>query len=496
MAGKKTELQTPEAAAVAEENLKNLFKKTFGGGIADFTPMKGDASARRLFRIKNGERSAVGAIGPDKLENTAFVEFSKHFRKEKMPVPEIYAADLSKNIYLEEDLGDLTLFDFLSAARTGPEFPETALAAYKKALDWLPRFQIPAGRGLNYKHCHPRAGFDRQSIMWDLNYFKYYFLRLSKLPFNEQKLEDDFNTLTDFLLEADADYFLYRDFQSRNIMLRAGEPFFIDYQGGRKGALQYDVASLLYDAKADIPPEARQALIKYYLETACAADKIDKNRFMRYFHGFVFIRIMQALGAYGLRGFYEGRTHFLQSVPYAVRNLEWLLRKVEVPVKLPELNQIFRRMVASSYLRQFGATKLGLTVRVQSFSYRGGLPSDEKGHGGGFVFDCRSLPNPGREEKYAPLTGKDAEIVSCMSAEPRIREFLEEAFKLIDRAVENYLSRNFTDLMVSFGCTGGRHRSVYCAESLKKRLLEKHRIRVELQHRELDAGAGANAGPL
>ncbi|MBI4801434.1 MAG: phosphotransferase [Elusimicrobia bacterium] len=493
MPGKKTELQSPKVAAAAEENLKNLFKKTLGGEIADFSPLKGDASARRLFRIKNDNRSAVGVIGPDKLENTAFVEFSRHFRKEKMPVPEIYAADLSKDVYLEEDLGDLTLFDFLSAERTGPEFPETALAAYKKALDWLPRFQLTAGRGLDYKYCHPRESFDRQSIMWDLNYFKYYFLRLSKIPFHEQKLEDDFTTLTNFLLEADADYFLYRDFQSRNIMLRDGEPFFIDYQGGRKGALQYDVASLLYDAKADLPPETRQTLVNHYLEAVVAAGRMDKNKFMRYFHGFVFIRIMQALGAYGLRGFYEGKTHFLQSVPYAVKNLEWLLRKAEVPVKLPELNLLFRRMVASSYLRQFGATKLGLTVRVASFSYRGGLPSDEKGHGGGFIFDCRSLPNPGREEKYALLTGKDAEVVLYLCAEPRAGEFLESVFKLIDRAVENYLSRNFTDLMVSFGCTGGRHRSVYCAESLKNHLLEKYKIRAELHHRELDAGAGANS---
>lgn len=482
MPAKKTELQAPDAALAAEESLKALFKKTFGEEISEFTPLKGDASARRLFRLKSAKRSVVGAIGPDKLENAAFIEFSKHFRKEKMPVPEIYAEDPAKNIYLEEDLGDLTLFGFLQSERTGPEFPETAMAYYKKALNWLPRFQLHAGRGLNYKYCHPRDSFDRQSIMWDLNYFKYYFLRLSKIPFNEAKLEDDFNTLTNFLLEADSDYFLYRDFQSRNIMLRDGEPFFIDYQGGRKGALQYDLASLLYDAKADLPPEARQALLKYYLEAA----GVEKSKFMRHFHAFVYTRIMQALGAYGLRGFYEGKAHFLASVPYAVRNLEWLQRKAEVPVKLPELNQLFRRMVASSYLRQFGTAKPGLTVRVQSFSYRTGLPSDEKGHGGGFVFDCRSLPNPGREEKYMPLTGRDAEVVSYLSNDLRVGEYLETVFKLIGRAVENYLSRNFTDLMVSFGCTGGRHRSVYCAESLKKHLLEKYKVRVELQHRELD----------
>ena len=406
---------------------------------------------------------------------------------EGLPVPEIYASELSRNIYLEEDLGDMTLFQFMLKERTGPDLPASVLAAYKKTLDWLPRFQMQAGKDLDYKYCHPRDSFDRQSIMWDLNYFKYYFLRLSKIPFSEAKLEDDFNALTAFLLETDTSYFIYRDFQSRNVMLRNGEPYFIDYQGGRKGALQYDVASLLYDAKADIPPETRLELLEHYLKAVQAAGKVDKAGFMRYFYAYVYIRIMQALGAYGLRGFYEGKTHFLQSVPYAVKNIEWLLRRAELPVKLPELTRIFKSMAASSYLRQFGATKLGLTVRVSSFSYRKGLPADESGHGGGFVFDCRSLPNPGREERFAPQTGRDAEVQAYLAGTPQVGGFLEGVFGLVDPAVENYLSRNFTDLMVSFGCTGGRHRSVYCAEQLKKHLAEKYKIKVEIQHRELEA---------
>ncbi|OGS07549.1 MAG: phosphotransferase enzyme family protein [Elusimicrobia bacterium RIFOXYA12_FULL_51_18] len=485
MPAKKAELQAPETAAISEDNLKALFKKTFSEEIADFTPLKGDASARRLFRIKSAGRSVIGAVGPDRLENTAFVEFSRHFKKEGLPVPAIYSADLSKNIYLEEDLGDMTLFQFMLKERTGPDIPESVLAAYKKTIDWLPAFQMRAGKTLDYKYCHPRDSFDRQSIMWDLNYFKYYFLRLSKIPFSEQKLEDDFNALTAFLLEADTSYFIYRDFQSRNIMLRDGEPSFIDYQGGRKGALQYDVASLLYDAKADLPPETRRELLAHYLKGA-GASGVDKAVFMKYFHAYVYIRIMQALGAYGLRGFYEGKAHFLQSVPYAVRNIEWLLRRGDVPVKMPELTRIFKSMAASSYLRQFGSTKLGLTARLTSFSYRNGLPSDDKGHGGGFIFDCRFLPNPGREEKYAPLTGRDAEVISYLAAAPQVGAFLENVFSIVDPAVENYMSRNFTDLMISFGCTGGRHRSVYCAEQLKKHLAEKYKMRVELQHRELE----------
>ncbi len=286
---------------------------------------------------------------------------------------------------------------------------------------------------------------------------------------------------TDFLLEAPAEYFLYRDFQSRNIMLRGGEPWFIDYQGGRRGAAQYDLASLLYDAKADLSPETRSALREHYL----AASGQKPAEFMRHYHAFVYIRIMQAMGAYGLRGFYEGKSHFLNSVPYAVRNIEWLLRNAELEVKLPELTQCFKRIAASSYLRQFGKTKLGLTVRITSFSFKNGLPLDDKGHGGGFVFDCRALPNPGRYEQYAQLTGKDKPVMDFLRAEAEVAKYLENVFAITDMSVENYLSRNFTSLMVNFGCTGGRHRSVYCAEALAERVKRKYGARVELAHREL-----------
>jgi aminoglycoside/choline kinase family phosphotransferase len=485
MALKNTETANLNATETSEQDLKELFKKTFKKDIENFLPLKGDASARRLFRIQSKERSVLGAIGPDKLENVAFLEFSKHFKKEKMPVPEIYGQDLSKNIYIEEDLGDITLFDFLIKNRTSDDFPKNALECYKRAVDYLPKFQMLSGKTLNYKFCHPRECFDKQSIMWDLNYFKYYFLRLSKIQFNEQKLEDDFNKFADFLLEADKNYFLYRDFQSRNIMIRDNQTWFIDYQGGRKGALQYDIASILYDAKADIPPKTRNELLKYYIETANSISGIDRTNFMQYYYGYVFIRIMQALGAYGLRGFYERKTHFLESVPYAVRNIEHLLQKTELPVKLPELMQTFKKMIRSSYLRQFGETKLKLTIRIQSFSYRNGIPHDEKGHGGGYVFDCRNLPNPGKFEKYAKMNGKDPDVISFLEKETPIRQFMESVYQLIDRTIENYQSRNFTDLLVSFGCTGGLHRSVYCAEILAKHIEKKYKVATEIYHREL-----------
>lgn len=473
-------------SAISEQNLRALYKKTFGLEPETSEPLKGDGSARTLIRLRGAGRSVIGAIGPDKLENAAFLEFSRQFRKEGLPVPEIYAADAANGVYLEEDLGDTTLFGFLQKERAGTAFPESVKAEYKKALDWLPKFQFQANKSLNYKVCHPRGVFDRQSMMWDLNYFKYYFLRLSGIPFNEQKLEDDFKTFTDFLLEAGHDGFLYRDFQSRNIMLRDGGAWFIDYQGGRKGPPHYDIASLLYDAKADIPPKVRQELLDYYIDRAMEVSKMEREKFMRHFYGFVYVRILQALGAYGLRGFYERKEHFLQSVPYAVKNIEWLLRKAEVPVKLPELMRIFKAMAGSTRLRQFGKPKLGLTARIMSFSYRAGVPTDEKGHGGGFVFDCRCLPNPGREERYMPLTGMDRPVKEYLESIPETKEFLSHVFALIDSAIDAYRSRNFTDLMISFGCTGGRHRSVWCAERLAEHLKENGKAETELNHRELE----------
>jgi hypothetical protein len=319
-------------------------------------------------------------------------------------------------------------------------------------------------------------------MMWDLNYFKYYFLRLAKIPFGEQALEKDFQRFTTFLLKADRRFFLYRDFQSRNIMVRDGEPCFIDYQGGRRGALQYDLASLLFDAKADLPFEVRSELVERYLEAAARLLPIDRTAFQAHYPGFVYIRIMQAMGAYGLRGFYERKHHFLTSVPYAIRNLEYLLRTAEIPVELPELTQVWHRLVASSSLRQFGAASLKLTVRIQSFSYQDGVPTDEKGHGGGYVFDCRALPNPGRFEQYAKLTGRDDPVIAFLGKEPAVREFIAHVFALIEQTVEIYQARNFTDLMIAFGCTGGQHRSVYCAELLAKHLGEKFQVNVEVRH--------------
>src|SRR6266566_8965110 len=294
--------------------LNKLFEERFHSPVTQAQPLEGrlSGSGRKLMRLTNGEVRAIGVLYNVREENVAFLEFSKHFRRHGLPVPEIYAEDLSRGAYLEEDLGDTTLFEFLSKNRSGENIAPKVIETYRKVVAVLPRFQVEAGRDLNYKVCYPRASFDRQSINWDLNYFKYYFLRLAGIPFNEQALEDDFSRLTRFLLTAGRDHFLYRDFQSRNVMWRSGRPFFLDYQGGRRGALQYDIASLLYDAKADLPPELRLQLLDHYLDELAGFIDLGRDAFMQHYYAYVYVRIMQALGAYGFRGFYERKVHFLQ----------------------------------------------------------------------------------------------------------------------------------------------------------------------------------------
>jgi aminoglycoside/choline kinase family phosphotransferase len=468
--------------------LKRLFEQHFKAPADEVKPLQGQlgGSGRAILRLIGGGKRAIGILYPVREENVAFLEFSRHFRRKGLPVSEIYAEDLSQGAYLEEDLGDTTLFAYLSAHRKGDEIEPEAIEAYRKVVAVLPRFQVEAGRDLNYKVCYPRASFDRQSIAWDLNYFKYYFLRLAGVSFNEQALEADFGRLTKFLLVANRDYFLYRDFQSRNVMLRDGRPFFLDYQGGRKGALQYDIASLLYDGKADLTPELRQSLLDYYL--VCLGGFIDLSRdaFMEHYYAYVYVRILQALGAYGFRGFYERKAHFLQSVPYALKNLRWLAEHVRLPIALPALLEALDGIAASEKLRSLAAPEGGLTVRIFSFSFHREAPKDETGNGGGFVFDARSLPNPGREERFRMQTGKDAPVMEYLQHQESVRQFLANAQALVDESVSAYRRRGFSDLMVSFGCTGGQHRSVYLAEQLANHLRGNSGVHVVVRHVEME----------
>jgi aminoglycoside/choline kinase family phosphotransferase len=468
--------------------LRRLFEQHYRLPAESAQPLQGQlgGSGRAIARLTGGGFSAIGVVYSVREENVAFLEFSRHFRRHGLPVPEIYAEDLSQGAYLEEDLGDTTLFEFLGLHREGAAIAPQAREAYRKVVAMLPRFQVEAARDLNYKVCYPRSSFDRQSIAWDLNYFKYYFLRLAGVPFNEQALESDFSRLSKFLLCADHDYFLYRDFQSRNVMLRDGEPFFLDYQGGRKGALQYDIASLLYDGKADLPPELRQELLDSYLDCLKSYIDLDRDAFMEHYYAYVYVRILQALGAYGFRGFYERKAHFLQSVPYALKNLRWLAEHAKLPVALPALMEALDGIAASEKLQGVSSSAAeSLTARIFSFSFHREMPADETGNGGGFVFDARSLPNPGREEQFRTLTGKDAAVIEYLDREASVRQYLAGVLALVDASVSEYRRRGFKNLMVSFGCTGGQHRSVYLTEQLAKHL-RGGGVEVVVRHIELE----------
>jgi len=471
---------------IDSKKLINLYKFLSGKEPDSLVRIPDSGSYRQYFRITGVNGTVIGVYNGDDRENQAFLSFTKHFRSEGLPVPEILAEKREDHCYLLTDLGDETLFSRLALRRNEQdEFPPEVVILYKKVLDWLPLFQIKAGKGIDYSKCYPRGAFDRQSMLWDLNYFKYYFLKLARVPFDEQKLEDDFQSLTGYLLSVDPAYFMYRDFQSRNVMLVEDEPWFIDYQGGRKGALQYDLASLLYDAKADIPQEIREELLDYYINILGNYVTIDPEQFIKYYYGFVLIRILQALGAYGFRGYYENKPLFLQSIPYALKNLHFLIETRKIPEGLPMLKEVLQRMIADRKFREKTRPAGDLTVTIFSFSYKNGIPVDEKGNGGGYVFDCRALPNPGRYPEYQLMTGKDLSVTGFLKKEPAVDQFLNHVFSLVDQSVDTYVERGFSHLMVSFGCTGGQHRSVYCSEQLATHLKERFMVRIRIIHREL-----------
>jgi len=469
-----------------KDQLISLFESHFKEEVTFFEQLPASGSYREYARIKSASHQVIGAYNQDIKENQAFLEFSAHFRNKNIPVPNIYAVNGNMDCYLQEDLGNTTLFEFITTTRENEGFSTKIVDTYKKVLHELPRIQLVAGKDIDYGVCYPREAFDKQSMMWDLNYFKYYFLKLAKIPFDEQALEDDFQAFSDYLLAVDNNAFLYRDFQSRNIMLKDGQVYFIDYQGGRKGALQYDLASLLYDAKANIPEAEREELLEFYLDELNQYKQVDREKFKSLFGGYVLIRIMQAMGAYGFRGFYEKKEHFLKSIPFALKNLETLLAKNTIQVKLPELFKVLKAVTESVFLKTISPSNDRLTVRVCSFSYKKGIPHDPSGNGGGFVFDCRAIHNPGRYAEYKHLTGKDPQVQEFLEEKSTIASFMASVISLVSQSVEVYLSRGFSHLCVSFGCTGGQHRSVYAAEKLAEYLKNNYPVTIVLQHIEQD----------
>lgn len=469
-----------------QKKLSELYAIRFGESPASVSELPLSGSERRYYRLQSAHHGCMGAFNPNMAENMAGFRFTESLKAAGINVPEIYIIDEDNQHYLLQDLGDTTLFALIQQLRMGAEFPDSLVEVYRRILKELPKIQIEGGRMIDYSVCYPRAAFDKQSMMWDLNYFKYYFLKLAGIAFDEQKLEDDFENLTNYLLQADSRHFLYRDFQSRNIMLHDGSAWFIDFQGGRRGALQYDLASLLYDAKADIPQAIRESFLEYYIDELKTYTEVEPETFRTFFYGFVFIRIMQAMGAYGFRGYYEKKEHFLQSIPHALGNLSWLLQNARLPIELPTLLPLLERLTTSEKLLNIGSPVKKLIVSINSFSYKRGIPVDESGNGGGFVFDCRSLHNPGRYDEYKQLTGKDAAVAGFLESGTDVSVFIKNAYHLVKQSIEVYRSRNFTNLMISFGCTGGQHRSVFCAERLAEQVQNDYpELIVNLRHREL-----------
>jgi len=469
-----------------KQNIIELYQKWADDQVVNTEMIPPSGSYREYMRIIGKKQTVMGVFNTDKKENNAFVTFSRHFKSKGLPVPEILVVDEIKDIYLQEDFGDTMLFDHILQERRGAHFPDSLILTLKKVIKELVRFQIEGGEDLDYSAGYPRASFDKQSMMWDLNYFKYYFLKLAKIPFDEQLLEDDYLKFSDYLLDAPCDYFLYRDFQSRNIMLKDGEPKFIDYQGGRKGALPYDLASLLYDAKADFPQEVRDELLAYYIDELSSYEQIDLAAFKSYYYGYILIRMMQAMGAFGFRGFYERKEHFLQSIPYALRDLKEVLKHLDFPVELPEMLASLQRVCDSKFLKTVGKKKdAKLKITIQSFSYLRGI-SAEAIAAGGFVFDCRVIDDPVGNAGFHTEQGSWDALSAFFTDDTGMPDFLKSINAIIDRAVEKYQKQNERHLNINFGCVGGQHRSVYAAECLAKHLMEKYDVEINLKHLEIE----------
>lgn len=454
--------------------LEDLYIQRYGVAPEKVERLTPAGSNRQYFRMK-GVANVVGVIGTSIDENRAFVYLSNHFRALGLPVPEVYAMSSDFLMYLQEDLGDTSLFSL-----------RNDMALLKATIERLPDFQFAGSVNLDYFKCYPVAEFDRQAIHWDLNYFKYCFLNTTHLSYREDLLEKEFNLMAERLSRNPQGTFMYRDFQSRNVMIKDGKPFFIDFQGGRRGPYEYDVVSFLWQAKAAFPKKVKDELIDVYIKAASKYIELDKQEFKSNLREFVLLRTLQVLGAYGFRGRFERKSHFLQSIPYALANLESLL---EEPFEIyPYLTFVLRNMLEAENKGQsevIEKDKSDLTVTVTSFSYKKGIPTDSSGNGGGFVFDCRGMENPGRYAEYKAITGLDKPVIDFLESRGEIQSFLDNCYALVDPAVRCYDNRGFTSLMVNFGCTGGQHRSVYSAQHFAEHIKSKFpHVNVHLIHRE------------
>ena len=445
--------------------------------------IKGSGSSRKYFRVSGEEGSFIRVEGTDLLENRAFITLARHFKSKGINVPEVLEVSPDMMSYTLEDLGSDSLYSLVGKGRTEGSYSPEEEELLLKAIAQLPRIQFIGAQDLDYSVCFPDKEFNGRMVDFDLNYFKYCFLKTSGITFNEIKLQDDFDALKEDLLEDIGNTFMYRDFQARNIMIKDGEPYFIDFQGGRRGPVYYDAASFIWQASARYPSDLKTRLTDAYYTALSRYEKVDRTFFDKKMRIFVLFRTLQVLGAYGFRGRFERKPYFIASIPHALDNIAELIKTPFY--RYPYLNGILEKLVQQ---RDGRAPEMEptLNVIVQSFSYKEGLPVDNSGHGGGYIFDCRSLHNPGRYPEYRNLCGKDKPVTDFLEQCGEVQPFLENIYAIIDPHVEKYLERGFNHLQVNFGCTGGRHRSVYCAEALAKHLKEKFSgIRVTLSHTAL-----------
>lgn len=465
------------------ERLYRLYEEHYGCAPEKVLPVAGSASNRRYCRLTSSAGTCIGVVGTDVRENEAFVSLSRHFRSKGISVPEVLAVGGDGMVYLQEDLGHDLLLDLLDVARRKGEDTSGVERLLCRTMAMLPKIQFEGAQGLDFSICYPQPSFDRRMVMFDLNYFKYCFLKPSGLEFNEVMLQDDFERFADDLLEYETDTFLYRDFNARNVMVVDDEPYFIDFQGGRRGPIYYDVASFVWQSRAGYPDGLREKMVDSYLGALSGYMEIPREEFMSRLRLFILFRLMQTMGAYGFRGWIEHKAKFVTSIPAALKSLESLMS--EPFGEYPYMMETLRRMTELPRFSSPVPADGRLEVKVYSFSYMRGMPEDPEGNGGGYVFDCRSLNNPGRYTEYKCMTGMDEPVIKFLEEDGGVFGFLDHAYAVVDPHVRYFLGRGFTSLMVSFGCTGGQHRSVYCAEHMAAHLAATHpEIRVRLIHRE------------
>lgn len=472
------------------ESIKDLYNTWSGKPCDRVEVLPQSGSDRRYFRIQEGDKTFIATYGNNIPENETFIYFSDHFKERDLPVPAILALSEDKTIYLQEDFGDVSLLNRLE----GEGLCDAVYALFRDSLHQLATLQVKGHEGLDYTRCLTNQEFGKQAIMADLLYFKYYFLDALRKPYDKQKLIDDFEALSSYLTFTEYKYFMFRDFQSRNILVKPDNTVhFIDYQGGMRGAPQYDAASMIWQARANLPDDWKASLLEDYMDSfeSIIGQPLDRGIFKSQYNGYVLIRLLQVLGAYGFRGLFERKAQFLTSIPQALYNLKWFIENQSLGIAVPEFKKVLEICVGDDIIDRFTPLTANndtpLIVTISSFSYKkGGIPLDTSDNGGGFVFDCRGILNPGRLEEFKTQTGRDKGVKDFLEQQTRMTEYLNSVFDIVDISVEEYIRRGFQSLMINFGCTGGQHRSVYAADALARHLRNKFKVNIQLRHHVQD----------